>query len=90
MWEIFQICREGKVTIYFFLRKAIKFQEGKNKSECLVQKQFLTNTLDVRKIMTKAGSNHSVTAALPAPRRPPVLTTYIHFMKSPQQAINDA
>lgn len=29
VWEIFQISREGKVTIYFFLRKAIKFQGGK-------------------------------------------------------------
>lgn len=62
----------------------------KNKSEWLVQKHFLTNTHQVQKIMTKAGSNHSVTAALPAPSRPPALTTYIHFMKSPQQAINDA
>lgn len=42
------------------------FPSGKQsslKSEYLVQKQFLTNTLQVQKIMTKAGSNHSVTAA---------------------------
>lgn len=89
MWEIFQISKRRKVTLFFFSRKQSSFT-GKNKSECLVQKQFLTNTLQVQKIMTKAGNNHSVTAALPAPSRPPVLTTYIHVMKSPQQAINDA
>lgn len=69
--------REGRWHALFFSRRQSNFK-GKNKPECLVQRWFLTNTPKTQEIMTKAGSNHSVTAALPAPSQPRV--NYMHSL----------